>query len=632
MTRHRKSSALIAVLASFSLVAAACGDDDDGGGDTSPPSDAGTATTTADAGTATTTADAGTATTTADTGTATTTADTGTATTTADTGTATSADTGASGSVEEICAPTEGEGEAAGEPEEGAGELIDLGTFVGGPPEHIDPALNSTLDAYQVINAMYDGLTDIDASDPANLETKPHVAESYEVNEDATEWVFTIREGSQFSDGELIVPTTFQCAWERGTDPDFAGDYSYLYNFIEGAAEKLAGEAETISGVTADDEAMTLTVKMSAPYANFDAVAGFQTFFPMPKSSAENPGDYENGVMVGNGPYMIESARTDEQIVLVRNEAWQGDIDGETWPDRVGRLEFNVSADPDTAYNAFEAGEGDTANLPPARAVEAQENWGTTLDVEIIGSYHFLFNQRDKAIGGEDNKLFRQAVSQAINREDINEAVYNGTRQLATGITPPGIPGFKADLCEFCSYDAEGAQAAFDEWTANGGSQAEPLRIQFNADAGHEPVVEIIIDNLASIGIEAEADPRDTETYFSELADGDCQFCRSGWYADYPTYDNFMYDLFHGDALGGNNYGFINEEFDQLVDDAKQTVDIAEAGELYNQAEEVLLNQEIMAVPINRYLGDYAYNDDKISNFPQTILGIIVWEKLELAA
>ena len=48
------------------------------------------------------------------------------------------------------------------------GEFIDLGTFVGDPPEHIDPALNSTLDAYQVINAVYDGLTDIDSADPAN--------------------------------------------------------------------------------------------------------------------------------------------------------------------------------------------------------------------------------------------------------------------------------------------------------------------------------------------------------------------------------------------------------------------------------------------------------------------------------
>ncbi len=371
---------------------------------------------------------------------------------------------------------------------------------------------------------------------------------------------------------------------------------------------------------------------MSAPYANFDAVAGFQLFFPMPKSTIENPGDYENGVMVGNGPYMIEKARTDEQIVLVRNEAWQGDFNQETWPDRVGRIEMNVSADPDTAYNSFEAGEGDTANLPPARAVEAQENWGTTLDVEILGSYHFLFNQRDKAIGGEENKLFRQAVSQAINRDDINEAVYNGTRQTSTGITPPGIPGFKADLCEFCAYEPEAAQAAFDEWTTNGGTQTEPLRIQFNADAGHEPVVEILIDNLKSIGIDVEADPRDSETYFTELAEGDCQMCRAGWYADYPTYDNFMYDLFHGDSLDGNNFGFINEEFDKLVDDAKQSTDAAEAGELYNQAEDVLLNQDIMAVPINWYLGDYVYNDDKITNFPQTNQGLLIWEQIELAS
>ena len=75
------------------------------------------------------------------------------------------------------------------------GEFVDLGTFVGDPPEHIDPALNVTLDAYQVINALYDGLTDIDATDPTNPVVVPDVAESYEANEDATVWTFTIRDG-----------------------------------------------------------------------------------------------------------------------------------------------------------------------------------------------------------------------------------------------------------------------------------------------------------------------------------------------------------------------------------------------------------------------------------------------------
>ena len=124
---------------------------------------------------------------------------------------------------------------AAPESAGGGGEIIDGGTFVGGPPEHIDPALNTTLDAYQVINALYDGLTEIDVSDPENSQIVPLLAESFEPNEDATVWTFTIKEGLQFADGEAILPSTFQRSWERAAD--LAGDYSYLLNFIEGGAE-----------------------------------------------------------------------------------------------------------------------------------------------------------------------------------------------------------------------------------------------------------------------------------------------------------------------------------------------------------------------------------------------------------
>ena len=83
-----------------------------------------------------------------------------------------------------------------------------------------------------------------------------------------------------------------------------------------------------------------------------------------------------------------------------------------------------------------------------------------------------------------------------------------------------------------------------------------------------------------------------TETYFTEHGRRrSASFCRAGWFADYPTYDNFMYDLFHTDSLGGNNYGFSNPEFDALVDEAKQTVDPDEQAALFQQAEEILLNE-----------------------------------------
>ena len=533
------------------------------------------------------------------------------------------------GSDDDDDASGENEGDAT---EQTGGEIIDLGTFVGDPPEHIDPALNVTLDAYQVINALYDGLTELDSTDPQNVTIEPLVAESFEANDDATQWVFTIKEGLTFSDGEEVLPSSFVRGWERATDPDFAGDYSYLFNFVEGGAEKLAGDAETISGVTADDEAMTLTVDLSAPYSNFDAVAGFQIFFPMPSAVDDlgSQNDWENGIMIGNGPYKMEKARTEQEIVLVKNENWGGDIFGNTEAN-LDKITFRTSADPDSAYNAFEAGEGDTGQVPPGRVDEARENHGTTLDVSILGSYHFEVKWNDPTIGGADNVKLRQAISQAINREEINEAVYNGSRTVSTGIIMEGIPGFKPDLCEFCAYDLDAAKAALEEWTSAGNSQSAPVKINFNADAGHEPVVQIMIDNLKAAGIEAVADPFPTETYFTQLSEGACVICRSGWFADYPTYDNFMYDLFHSDAIGGNNHGeYSNPEFDGLVDEAKATVDKDEQAALFNEAEDILVNQDIGVIPILWYRGDYTYDQDKIDNFIQTNGGLILWEQITL--
>jgi ABC-type transport system substrate-binding protein len=92
-----------------------------------------------------------------------------------------------------------------------------------------------------------------------------------------------------------------------------------------------------------------------------------------------------------------------------------------------------------------------------------------------------------------------------------------------------------------------------------------------------------------------------------------------------------MYDLFHSDAIGGNNHGFFSvPEFDDLVDEAKQTVDPDEQASLFQQAEEVLLNDKVGVIPVNWYLGDYVYNPETVANFPQTTLGLIIWENVSM--
>jgi oligopeptide transport system substrate-binding protein len=516
------------------------------------------------------------------------------------------------------------------------GELVDLSAFGGGAEEHIDPALSTTVNASQVGESLYDGLTQVDYSDIDNPVVRGQVAESWESNEDASEWTFTIRDDLFFSDETQVLPSSFKRAFERASDPDFAGDYSYLFSFFEGGQEKLDGAADEISGVVADDDNMTLTLTLSAPYANFDAVIGFKLFAPMPEAVEDlaDQNEWENGLMIGNGPFMLDAPRNDQEIVVVPNPQWDGTKYDEEFglPEQpfLDRITYRISADEDTAYNAFEAGEGQVTQFSSGRYQEAIDNYATTIDEPVLGVYYFQINDRDPRIGGPDNKLLRQAISQAIDREEINQAVYEGSRTTATGITPEGIPGFQADLCEFCAYDVDAAQAAYEEWQAAGNSLTEPLPIQFNADAGHEPVVQIMIDNLDQIGIPATAEPIPTETYFGQMADGGCVICRSGWIADYPTYDNFMFDLFDTTALDGNNYGYSNEEFDGLLAEAKQTTDTGDAADLFHQAEQILLNDDIGTIPINWYLGEYVYNPDEVANLKQDPDLHIEWETVSL--
>src|SRR3546814_14436626 len=97
---------------------------------------------------------------------------------------------------------------------------------------------------------------------------------------------------------------------------------------------------------------------------------------------------------------------------------------------------------------------------------DLQADYETTLDSLFLGSYHFVFNDRNPLVGGEENLALRQAISLSIDREDINTSVYTGSRTTSTRIVPEGIPGWPEGLCEFCAHDLDAAQANTPERAA----------------------------------------------------------------------------------------------------------------------------------------------------------------------
>jgi ABC-type transport system substrate-binding protein len=511
------------------------------------------------------------------------------------------------------------------------GSLIDVGTFAGGPPDTLDPALNNTVEYYSVINALYDGLTDLDYSDPKNVTVKPLVAESYEVSDDGLTWTFKIRKGAVFSSGEKVLPSSFVRGWLRASDSKLAGPNSNLFALIDGGQERLDGKADDLRGVKADDEARTLTVKLVKPYANFAVLAGFQVFYPMPKEVEQlsDQSKWDQGVMIGNGPFKLASARTDREVVLVRNDRWGGGVDG-TRRAKLDKITFQVTESVDSAYDALDGADADSGPVPPNRVAEVRQRFGHTLDTTVLSSIMLQVAWHDPVLGGPKNAKLRQAISLALDRDEINRGAYSGSLVPATGITPPGIPGYKAKLCDFCRHDVAAAKKALADWKAAGNELKAPLKLQVNDDFGHGPAFQIMVDNLKEVGIPAQADVRPIASYKDLLGNGGCQICRWNWIADYPTYDNFLFPNFHSSQAGGpGNWGsFEDPRFDTLVDDARSAADPEDGAGLFNQAEERLLNEDVATIPVFWGRGNYAYDKTKVGHFVETNLGLVLWEEV----
>ena len=516
------------------------------------------------------------------------------------------------------------------------GELNDFAQLAsGGDNTTFDPGAVQTLDESQITSVLYDGLTEFDFTDTCKPVLKPLVAEKVESNADATEWTFTIKKGLVFADGSSVKPSNFKREWERAGSAEFASPYGYLIAYVKGGAALQDGSAMDLPDLKADDTAMTLTVPLSAPNADFDAIVSHTFFMPVADADLDKLGKApagwgDKGATIGNGPFKFVSADTSDsgKVVIERNDKWAGNVLGDKKA-KLDKITFNITADTKTSYQAFEAGEGDDATIPSGKTKDAASKYNNTTKSAQIGSYFFDFGFADPVVGGEKNLKLRQAISMAIDRDEINNKVYDGVRNIPTGITPPGIPGFKADLCQYCKYDKDAAKKLFDEWTAAGGKLDAPLKLSFNSGGGHEGVVQIIQANLkANLGIETQLNSIE-KSYFREIAkEGACQICRSGWFADYPTYGNFMVDLFGAVSIGGNNLGRNNDpKFEDLIGQAQATVDKTKRGEIYNQAESHLLNDATAVIPLNWYVGDQVYNDSLI-NYIQPPLGLIAWEKV----
>ena len=427
-------------------------------------------------------------------------------------------------------------------------------------PSAIDPYDLEEDQGMQVGYQLFDALTTYDFK---TNELKGLAAESWDVNDAADEFTFHLVKGAKFHDGTTVTSKSFKQGWERIVNPNTSTEHAsaigYHLAMVQGYKELSAGEATELTGVTCPDDD-TLVVKLTQAYADFPYVCMHPALSPVPDCALE---DFDTFFYapVGNGAFKMDGKWEDgQQINLVRFDDYSyGDkakLDG---------IHFNIQKDVQTAYTEFQAGNLDVAQVPTTQLKDAISQYGESEDgytattgKEVLtgaelSTYYIMLNVTDPVLQDKD---LRHALSLAINRQAICDTVFEGTREPAGGIVPPGINGYVENEWEDSHYDVDAAKKILDEkYPADAdGKRNLSIALTYNLDGDHKAVMEMVMADWSALGIETSSNTAEWASILSNTyPNADFQAGRLGWIADYPIMDNFLYPLF---VTGGdNNYG-----------------------------------------------------------------------------
>ena len=263
-------------------------------------------------------------------------------------------------------------------------------------PDHLDPALNSSVDGACLAILAFSGLFAYDEEGQLIPEL---AAEMPEVSEDGLTYTFKIREGLKWSDGEPLDAEDIVYSWNRLADPNTAADYSYLCDSMN-----LERNDDGTLGIEASDDGLTFTCHLTQPCAYFLDLCAFPAFFPVPEQAVteadpdgENPGAWalESG-FVTSGPMTCTAWKHNESMTYEKNENYWN-AENVT----LDSINFMLSADDTAIYNAYNDGSLQFIDTVPNDEIANVINNEDFFIVPNLGTYYVAFNVNSPLFDGK---------------------------------------------------------------------------------------------------------------------------------------------------------------------------------------------------------------------------------------
>lgn len=485
-------------------------------------------------------------------------------------------------------------------------------------------SLNTLLATYAYdftpINAMIECLYRDDENDVP----QPAGAETVDISDDKLVYTFHLREDATWSNGDPVVATDYEFAWQQALNPEVASDYAYMLYFIHNAEPYFNGEVEWSEvGVKVIDE-YTLEVTLDNPLPYATDLFAFPTLAPINQKFYEEVGADKYATdaeyFCCNGMYELTEWSHNSQIVFQKREGyWNADAVG---PDEIV---YKIITDSQAGLNSYLSREIDYTDLDSGEVVQQAEAAGFEVGVKPArSSYYLIVNTEDEFMS---NQNLRLALAYSIDKQALVDTVYQNDNQPMTSFTPPAIygaagadgPTFQEALLEErgemypASGDLEKAQEYLQAALEELGCTVDELNLSIDCadDSLRRNCATFLQEQWRqNLGIEnITVNSMQTKQVSANRQSGDYCMSLGGWSPDYNDAINFL-DLWVTD--GGNNDSFwSNEEYDNLIAQATAEADEEVRQQYLFDAEEILA-AEMPIIPLYWQCQNYSYNKDKI--------------------
>ncbi len=466
-------------------------------------------------------------------------------------------------------------------PGEGSETLV----LVGGryDPPTLDPALANDGQSSFVIRQIFSGLVSLDKQ----LQVVPDLASDWRISTDGRVYTFTLRPEASFHNGRPVTAADFRYSLERACDPALGTALpcaTYL-NDIVGVPQKLAGQADRITGLQAPEDHL-LVVTIDAPKSYFLAKLTYNTAYVVDRENVERGAgwtDHPNGT----GPFRLEEWQHNARLVLARNERYYGERP------RLGQVVLLMGSSARSPLSLYEQGKIDFTEVGTS-AVARLEYEGSPLagELRVTPELSLDYVGFQVEMSPFDDAKVRQALTMAVDRAKIARVTFEGRLEQAQGILPPGMPGYDETL-QGLPYDPARARELLAQ-SRYGGAAGLPRIILYTSGGGLAPLLQEVW--YEELGLAVELRQIEWADYLAGLDERGYQAFVLSWVADYPDPQNFLEVLFRYDSPS-NHMAYFNPEVEDLLSRAAVDQDLGRRLELYRQVERLVV-ADAAAIPI----------------------------------